>query len=197
METKLEALQSQMNPHFTFNAMNSIQNYIIDNDIDNALMYLSEFAKLIRQTLQNSSKQLITLAEEINYLKSYTSIENMRFNNKIRITFTYEDLAINKIRIPPMLLQPFVENVFVHAFDKHKKNPMLTICFSKKQNILHCEIMDNGKGMGKTTSGQMHESKGLKLVSERLNLLNKKNFTSIKVSSKIGEGTRVLVRLQL
>ena len=197
VETKLEALQSQMNPHFTFNAMNSIQNYIIDNDIDNALMYLSEFAKLIRQTLQNSSKQLITLAEEINYLKSYTSIENMRFNNKIRITFTYEDLAINKIRIPPMLLQPFVENVFVHAFDKHKKNPMLTICFSKKQNILHCEIMDNGKGMGKTTSGQMHESKGLKLVSERLNLLNKKNFTSIKVSSKIGEGTRVLVRLQL
>lgn len=197
VETKLEALQSQMNPHFTFNAMNSIQNFIIDNDIDNALMYLGEFAKLIRKTLDNSSQQSISLEEELSYLKSYTTLENMRFNNKIDIVIEYDELEIDDIEIPPMLIQPFVENAFVHAFDKTLRNPKLSIIFSVIDNLLQCEITDNGKGMSETASGQIHHSKGLKLVAERLNLLNKTLVNNFEIQSEINKGTTVLLQIQL
>ncbi|SEB07322.1 Two component regulator propeller [Flavobacterium gillisiae] len=197
VETKLEALQSQMNPHFTFNAMNSIQNYIIDNDIDNALMYLGEFAKLIRKTLDNSSQRFITLVEEISYLKSYIALENMRFNNKVKVKVNCIDLNSNMLEIPPMLIQPFVENVFVHAFEKNHPNPKLTITFSLNENTLQCEISDNGKGMAKTTSGQMHQSKGLKLVTERLYLLNKSVVNKFKINSELGNGTIVILQIEI
>lgn len=196
VETKLEALQSQMNPHFTFNAMNSIQNYIIDNDIDNALMYLGEFAKLIRKTLDNSSQPFITLSEEISYLKSYIALENMRHNNSIDVEINYDAIDIQELDIPPMLIQPFVENVFVHAFKSEHTNPKLTITFSVKDNFLSCKIIDNGSGMSDTLSGQMHKSKGMLLVTERLNLLNKTSVNKFNVSSKIGVGTSVVLQLQ-
>jgi len=197
IEIKLTALQSQMNPHFTFNAMNSIQNYIIDNDIDNALMYLSEFAKLIRQTLDHSSQLKISLEQEISYLKSYITLENMRFNNKVLVNFNFEGLNIDMILISPMLLQPFVENVFIHAFDKDHKNPTLNIKFLLKKTCLCCEIADNGKGMSKTNSGQIHQSKGLKLVVERLYLLNNNELNNFKIHSEINKGTTVYVNLKI
>tara|TARA_R110001583_G_scaffold69696_1_gene197562 strand:+ start:3768 stop:6836 length:3069 start_codon:yes stop_codon:yes gene_type:complete len=197
VETKLEALQSQMNPHFTFNAMNSIQNFIIDNDIDNALMYLGEFARLIRKTLDNSSQQSISLSEEISYLETYTKLENMRFNNKINIVINYGDLEINDLEIPPMLIQPFVENTFVHAFDKSSKNPMITISFSTKDTFLQCKITDNGKGMSKTSSGQLHQSKGLKLVRERLSLINTSLVNNFEIQSDKNTGTTILLQIQI
>ncbi|NOR29008.1 MAG: hypothetical protein GQ540_10830 [Lutibacter sp.] len=196
LETKLEALQSQMNPHFTFNAMNSIQNYIIDNDTDNALMYLSEFAKLIRKTLDNSSHQKISLTEEISYLKSYITLENMRFENKITIHIHKNNLNTNSVFMPPMLIEPFVENVFIHAFDAKHPNPTLTINFSIKNNSLQCEIIDNGKGIQKSTLGKLHKSKGLKLVTERLYLLNKSGLNNFNIRSN-AQGTTVLLNLQL
>ena len=95
---------------------------------NNALMYLGEFAKLIRKTLDNSSQAFITLAEEISYLKSYTSLENMRFNNKVQVSFDYKNVPIQEVDIPPMLIQPFVENAFVHAFSKeHNKYPLVPL----------------------------------------------------------------------
>jgi len=197
VETKMEALQSQMNPHFTFNAMNSIQNYIIDNDIDNALMYLSEFAKLIRTTLDNSSKHLILLAEEINYLKSYMVLENMRFNNKVEISINYDRLETNNIEIPPMIIQPFVENAFVHAFNKDHINPKIIIEFYIENQLLICVIEDNGKGLGETSSGQIHHPKGIKLVKERLALLNKNNNNSFKITSEEGKGTKTTLQFKL
>ena len=197
VEIKLEALQSQMNPHFTFNAMNSIQNYIIDNDIDNALMYLSEFAKLIRQTLDHSSKLKISLAQEISYLKSYIALENMRFNNKVSVQFNLDGLDTNYIMMPPMLIQPFVENVFIHAFDKDHKNPSLNLKFSLNKNLLSCEIADNGKGMSKNSSTQMHESKGLKLVIERLSLINNNDPNSFEIHSALNKGTIVYIHLKI
>jgi len=197
VETKLEALQSQMNPHFTFNAMNSIQNYIIDNDIDNALMYLGEFAKLIRKTLDNSSQPYISLAEEISYLKSYIALENMRYNNKVEICINYENIEIQEIDIPPMLIQPFVENVFVHAFKIEHNNPKLLIEFSIKDDLMNCVVEDNGAGMSETASGQIHQSKGMKLVSERLNLLNKSSVSNFEIQSEMDKGTSVILKFQL
>ncbi|RXM42664.1 hypothetical protein BOW57_15890 [Flavobacterium sp. YO64] len=197
-ETKMEALQSQMNPHFIFNAMNSIQNYIIDNNTDDALMYMGEFSKIIRQTLNNSSVQKIALSDEIEYLKSYVALENMRFRNHIQFELIVdEELDLFEIEIPPMLIQPFIENVFVHAFDSHSANPKLTLSFTKQNNFLLCKIIDNGKGMQLMNLSKLHTSKGINLAKERISLFHNGNSNSIIITSKLNEGTTIELHLQI
>jgi hypothetical protein len=196
-ETKLEALLSQMNPHFTFNAMNAIQDYIISNDIDNSLKYIGEFAKLIRKTLENSSKQTITIEEEIEYLKSYIIIENMRFDNRIETAFCIgAEVDAYHSKIPTMLLQPFVENVFVHAFNASHPSPKLTISFEMlSKNILECKIIDNGMSLNATKKTKIHQSKGIQLTKERLSLLQNSNVNPIDIQLTENKGTTVTIRL--
>lgn len=196
-ETKLEALLSQMNPHFTFNAMNAIQDYIISNDIDNSLKYIGEFAKLIRKTLENSSKQTITIEEEVEYLKSYIIIENMRFDNRIETEFQIGDeVDVYHSKIPTMLLQPFVENVFVHAFNAAHSSPKLTISFEMlSKNILECKIIDNGMSLNAAKKTKFHQSKGIKLTKERLSLLQNSNVNPIDIQLTENNGTTVTIRL--
>lgn len=196
-ETKLEALLSQMNPHFTFNAMNAIQDYIISNDVDNSLKYTGEFAKLIRKTLENSSKQTITIEDEIEYLKSYTIIENMRFDNRIQVDFHIgTDVDVYHSKIPTMLLQPFVENVFVHAFNASFPSPKLTISFEMlSKNILECKIIDNGMSLTATKKIKFHQSKGIQLTKERLSLLQNSNVNPIDILLTENDGTTVTIRL--
>ena len=194
-ETKIEALQSQMNPHFIFNAMNSIQNFIIDNDIDNSLKYMGEFSKLIRKTLHNSSHQYISLAEEISYLKTYIELENLRFQNKIDIKIKFNNIDVNTTTIPPMLLQPIIENVFKHAFNNNSNNSKLTIDFNQKNDFLICSIIDNGKGFNSNLNIAEHQSKGIKLVNERLQLLNLPS-DSFSITSSALKGTIVTITLK-
>jgi hypothetical protein len=196
-ETKLEALLSQMNPHFTFNAMNAIQDYIISNDIDNSLKYIGEFAKLIRKTLENSSKQTITIEEEVEYLKSYIIIENMRFDNRIETEFHVgNDVDVYHSKIPTMLLQPFVENVFVHAFNASHPAPKLTISFEMlSKNILECKIIDNGMSLKASKKSKIHHSKGIQLTKERLSLLQNSNVNPIDIQFTENSGTTVTIRL--
>ncbi|MBF4472630.1 histidine kinase [Flavobacterium sp. HJJ] len=197
-ETKMEALQSQMNPHFIFNAMNSIQNYIIDNNIDDALMYMGEFSKLIRQTLDNSSKLRINLADEIQYLQTYVRLENMRFQNQIAFELIIdEELDLFETEIPPMLIQPFIENVFVHAFDSHSTNPKLVLSFRQRDNYLFCEIIDNGKGMVSVNINKLHTSKGIALAKERIALFQVDNENPITIFSNPNKGTTVVLKLQI
>jgi ligand-binding sensor domain-containing protein len=196
-ETKMEALQSQMNPHFIFNAMNSIQNYIIDNNTDDALMYMGEFSKLIRQTLNNSSQQRITLTDEINYIQSYIKLENMRFKNKIKFELVLEDdLDLFETEIPPMLLQPFIENVFVHAFDSNSKDPTLTLSLKQTGNYLYCKIKDNGKGMLTENLNKLNTSKGIKLAKERIILFQQDANNAVNIFSS-PTGTSVILRLDV
>ncbi|MFV5702082.1 histidine kinase [Flavobacterium sp. XS2P12] len=196
-ETKMEALQSQMNPHFIFNAMNSIQNYIIDNNTDDALMYMGEFSKIIRQTLNNSSAQRIALSNEIEYLQSYIKLENMRFKNQVEFELIIdEELDLFETEIPPMLIQPFIENVFVHAFDSHSVNPKLILWFKQRDNYLFCEIIDNGKGMMSGGLNKLHASKGIDLAKERIALFQEDNENPISISSNPNEGTTVVLKLQ-
>lgn len=194
-ETKIEALQSQMNPHFIFNAMNSIQNFIIDNDIDNSLKYMGEFSKLIRKTLHNSSLQYISIAEEISYLKTYMELENLRFQNKIDIKIKFNNIDVDETTIPPMLLQPIIENVFKHAFDSNSKNATLTIDFNQKNDYLVCKVTDNGKGFNSKFNIAKHQSKGIKLVKERLQLLNLPSDCFL-ITSKALKGTIVTITLK-
>lgn len=197
-ETKIEALQSQMNPHFIFNALNSVQNYIIDNHSDTALMYLGEFSKLIRQTLENSAKIKVSLEEEIDYIERYIQLENMRREQKVIVKVVISDeIDQSETFVPPMIIQPFVENVFVHAFDYQALNPELLISFySESDSVLVCEIKDNGKGFSPNTS-KIHKSKGIKLVKERLGLLQNLNDNTIEISSNNTIGTKVLIRFSL
>jgi len=198
-ETKLEALLSQMNPHFMFNAMNAIQNYIISNDVDNSLVYIGEFAKLMRKTLENSSKQSITIAEEIEYLQSYITIENMRFDNRIVCAFQIApDVDVDSCEIPTMLLQPFVENVFVHAFDYFHSTPKLTVSFTMvSEHLLECKIGDNGKGFVKSNIDKNRPSKGIQLAKERLALLEGKNENAVTIQHNKNKGTTITVRLKV
>ncbi len=196
-ETKMEALQSQMNPHFIFNAMNSIQNFIIDKNTNEALMYLGEFSKLIRKTLENSSKQLISLQDEINYLKSYITLENMRLKNKVTILFQVDDtIDLVDTEIPPMLIQPFIENAFIHAFDSHSLNPTLVIQLSQNNNHIFIEIKDNGKGIINDAKNKISTSKGIKLVSERIDLFQTDSTEPVKIVSVPNHGTTITIRLQ-
>ncbi len=197
-ETKMEALQSQMNPHFIFNAMNSIQNYIIDNNTDDALMYMGEFSKIIRQTLNNSSVQRIALADEIEYLQSYIKLENMRFKNHVAFELILDNkLDLFENEIPPMLIQPFIENVFVHAFDSRSVNPKLILSFKQQDNYLFCEIIDNGKGMQSENLNKLHTSRGIDLAKERIALFQFENSNPILISSVINEGTTVVLKLKI
>ena len=188
-----------MNPHFTFNAMNAIQDYIISNDIDNSLKYIGEFAKLIRKTLENSSKQTITIEEEMEYLKSYIIIENMRFDNRIETEFHIGDeVDAYHSKIPTMLLQPFVENVFVHAFNASHPSPKLTISFEMlSKNILECKIIDNGMSLNAAKKTKIHHSKGIQLTKERLSLLQNSNVNPVDIQLTENNGTTVTIRLKV
>jgi len=196
-ETKMEALQSQMNPHFIFNAMNSIQHYIIDEKVDNALLYMSEFSKLIRQTLNNSSKHKIRLEEELAYIASYISLENMRASNRVTYKLTLSPtIDAFEIEIPPMLIQPFVENVFIHAFDSSIAEPLLLIDLQCVNEDLIITISDNGKGID-TIASDFFSSKGIRLTNERIQLISGSQDKMIQFSSNYPSGTVVQLTIPL
>jgi sensor histidine kinase YesM len=192
-QTRLQALQGQMNPHFVFNAMNSIQNFVIDHKTDEALWYIGEFSKLMRQTLNFSSKKTIKLHHEIDYLKRYITLENLRRKHKVNFEIIVdESIDCKKIKIAPMLIEPLIENVFVHAFNTTKLNPEMKIKFSITDNNLICQIKDNGKGFNPIKT----ESKGLNLVSERLKILSSDNKNRLTVE-KLEQGTLAIIEIPL
>lgn len=197
-ETKLDALLSQMNPHFTFNAMNTIQDFIISNDVDNSLLFISELAKLMRLTLDNSAKKSITLEEEISFLKTYIKLENLRFGNRISVSIELDKAIDYHIRIPVMLLQPFVENVFVHAFNENHPNPKLNITFTmKSMQLLECKIIDNGNGKASFSKIKLHESKALKLAEERLQLTQPEIENPIITDFTENDGSSIVIVLKV
>lgn len=196
-ETRHEALVAQMNPHFTFNAMNAIQDFVINNDTDNSLRYISKLAWLMRQTLDNSRQQLIPLKDEIEYLKAYIEIENMRFDNRIEFKLEINsDIDIYTQEIPVMLLQPFIENVFVHAFTEEHPQPRLLLHFSiTPEQLLECRIEDNGIGAASATKQKLHSPKGTQLAIERLELLQPEIRNGFTISqTALGTTIVVLIR---
>ena len=178
LESRLEAIRSQMNPHFIFNAINSIQNFIIDSDTNRALHYTSEFSKLIRQTLENSREKLITLDKEIEFLQRYVSIQHLRFDSVKTTISVGNNIVASHIQIPPLLIQPMLENAFEHAFDSDSRNNKITINFNIVEHSLVCIIEDNGVGYDTIKTRKHHNSKGLKLIAEKIDLLNQEYHTN-------------------
>ncbi|MBX2925656.1 MAG: histidine kinase [Chitinophagaceae bacterium] len=178
-EAEMLALRAQMNPHFIFNSLNSINRYIVKSDQATASLYLTRFAKLIRLILDNSNSKSITLANELQALSLYMEMESIRFEKK----FTYSiecDATINPetIYVPPLIIQPYVENAIWHGLLHKETAGHLWVCISKKRsNLLQCIIEDDGIGREKakalkSKSASNKKSLGMKLTENRLGLLS-------------------------
>lgn len=197
-ETEMKALRAQMNPHFIFNALNSIADYINKNDARSADYYLGKFAKLMRGILENSEEKEISLSEELKMLEFYMDLESLRFKNK----FNYEvkiadDINPENTLIPPMILQPFVENSILHGLAKKENDGKITIHIDKTEDLLKCTIEDNGIGR-KNPNENLNKSYGVKLTRERIALFDKsKNSDSGVFYTDLETGTRVELRLPL
>ena len=176
---ELKALRAQMNPHFMFNSLNSIQHFILTNKAADAGKYLNKFAKLMRMILNNSDKSQITIREEVEYLQLYIELEAMRFDNKFDWKIDIEDrIDTDYIEIPAMLLQPYVENAILHGLTPLKSGGHLEISMRMQGNNLLCRIKDNGIGrdrareMRQLSGRKDHHSLGMKITSDRLELIN-------------------------
>jgi hypothetical protein len=175
----LTAIRSQMNPHFFFNALNTIQSYIFENDRQNAGNYLSKFSKLTRMVLEMSGRDLVTLSEETDALLLYLELEKARFTADFSFEMQFaENVEKELIRIPPMLLQPYVENAVKHGLLHKKGQKRLLLRFSREQQLLTVEITDNGIGRKRSQElnkirNEHHESFSSEANQKRLELLNK------------------------
>ena len=193
VKAKLEALRSQMNPHFIFNSINSIQNYIIDKNVDDALMYMGYFSNLIRQTLDNSTYSHIPLFNVIDYLETYIKVENIRFDNKIKLEVESKTIDLEKTSIPPMLIQPLVENAIVHGFKDVKKEFKIRITFIKQDEYIKCSIHDSGVGFDINKKEKSKAFHALEALKERVLLLQGKNKKELEISSSPSGTTIVLL----
>ncbi|MFN0176786.1 MAG: sensor histidine kinase [Saprospiraceae bacterium] len=196
------ALQAQMSPHFIFNCLNSIQNFILKNDSDAAVLYLAKFAKLVRSSLNASVEGSVRLEEEISMLNHYLTLEQLRFKK----TFGYQievDPKLNQehTQLPPLIVQPFVENAVLHGMKDMKKEGLILIKFYPENGMLCVEIQDNGLGLQQEKSKSGEVSLGGSITRRRLELLNEQSTKDdISVAYRTpegGTGTIVLIRLPL
>ncbi len=205
-ELEMKALRAQMNPHFIFNALNSIQNFILDNNSREASKYLSRFAKLIRMILDNAETPVITVARKIEFLKLYIEIEALRFNNEFEYDIVVSDkINLYETEIPNMLIQPFVENAIWHGLMHKTGNRHIEIhFFIERVGLLCCQIKDNGIGRTlaneKKSNRESHTSRALHITQERMNILNMNNqekawFEIIDQFDKKGQAAGTCVNL--
>lgn len=177
-EWRMKALRSQMNPHFIFNCMNSIDLYILKNDAENASRYLNKFARLVRLILNHSDEMTIPLSKEIEMLKYYIELEALRFDTPFEHTIIInKNINTEETEIPSMLIQPYVENAIVHGLRHKKGKGYLKIEILRRGTILHCIIEDDGIGRKASAvinaqRSATHTSKGLKLTEERLRIMD-------------------------
>jgi ligand-binding sensor domain-containing protein len=173
---KMQALQTQMNPHFIFNALNSIQHYLTIGKGEQAMIYLAKFAKLIRMIFEYSKKFSIVLTDEIAFLKLYLELEKVRFKNKIEVNFSVNlDIYTDDFKVPSLLIQPIIENSFKHGLLHKESGSKIQIIFMNENGWLKCIIEDNGIGREKAKKiwkykTKKHNSSGLKITEERLNM---------------------------
>lgn len=205
-ELKLASLRSQMNPHFIFNSLNSIKRFVIENNQNQALFYLNKFSKLVRKILSSSIEQNISLAEEIEIAMLYLNLENIRFDNSIDIDIHIDqELATHAIKVPALILQPFIENAIWHGLSPKKGDKKIMIAIYKKDNNLEFIVEDNG--IGRKKAQVLNERKiskqrsyGLRLTEERLRSYSKFNkgeyklkFYDLVDDSDASQGTRVVL----
>ncbi|HEX8575946.1 MAG TPA: histidine kinase [Flavobacterium sp.] len=182
----LQSLRREMNPHFIFNSLNSVNQFISENNELEANKYLTSYSNLMRNMMENSNKDFITLSNEIEQLKKYLNLEHLRFSDKFDYEIKLDEaLDADAVYIPNMLLQPHLENAIWHGLRYTEEKGFLKLHFKLEKTWIKVTIEDNGIGLTKskelkTTNQKVHESRGLKNTLERINLLNElyhKNIT--------------------
>ncbi|WP_298262741.1 sensor histidine kinase [uncultured Lutibacter sp.] len=200
-ELKMTALQSQMNPHFLFNSLNSINNFVLKNEVEKASDYITKFSRLIRVILNSSSSPTSTLSEELGILSLYVKLEQMRVSGGFDyIVEVDENLNLDGIKVPPLFLQPFIENSIWHGIMKKEGSKEIKLIIKRANDNVLCIIQDNGIGINKAKELE-HMSKkrkffGTEATENRIRILYKNKDVKIEtkdISSEEKTGTQVLV----
>ena len=177
-ELEMQALRAQMNPHFIFNCLSSINRFILKNETEAASNYLTKFSRLIRTVLTNSKKSFISLEDELEMLRLYLEMEKLRFKDSFDYSITFvNSIDDGNVFLPPLLLQPFAENAIWHGLMHKEGQGKLEFELSVDDKVLTCAISDNGIGRSKAAalrskSAEKQKSLGLQITKERLALLN-------------------------
>lgn len=207
LKAKLEALRAQMNPHFIFNCLTSIDNLIQMDEKEKATLYLSKFAKLIRSILENATNNTVPCWKDIETLKLYLELEELRWDKKFSYQVIVADEIINgDYKVPPLIIQPFVENAIHHGLlNKIEGDKKLLIRVSVAKNLIQYLIEDNGVGRVKANEYKQlnkssHQSLGMQITTDRINLFNRHNEGFVKITDLVNElmqpcGTRVTIEL--
>jgi tetratricopeptide (TPR) repeat protein len=187
-ELEMQALRAQMNPHFIFNSLNSINRFILQNNRAQASEYLTKFSKLVRMILQNSQASLISLESELESLELYLQMETLRFD----FHFSYKisvpkDLDIDLLKVPPLIIQPYVENAIWHGLMHKEEKGQLDIEVSQEDGYLYFKISDNGIGRKQAAalaskSATKHKSMGLRITADRIAMMQRSNGTESPVT---------------
>lgn len=204
-ELKMTALQSQMNPHFLFNSLNSINNFVLKNDVENASDYITKFSKLIRVILNSSSSPTSTLSEELSILKLYVKLEQMRiaggFKYKVEVG---DDIPVDQIKVPPLFLQPYIENAIWHGITKKEGDKLIKLTITRDDNIIKFQIFDNGIGIDKNKENKhmSHKRKffGARATEDRIKILYQDKHVKVHtedVSKGDVTGTVVTVSFEI
>ena len=206
-EIKLESLQSQLNSHFIFNALNAIQNYIFTNEEVKANEYLNKFSRLIRGYLEASKKQFIGLFEEIELLQLYLSLESLRSGEHFEYSISIDDNLDNTVQIPSNIVQPFVENAIEHGLKNKDEKGFLKIKWKAEGKLLVCMVEDDGIGremaLQKKKNHLKKQSLGIKIIRERINAIREFDRSDIDVEiadlypERKNKGTKVTIKMPL
>jgi len=206
-EAKMEALQSQMNPHFIYNCLSSLKLYVEKNETEKASYYINKFATLMREILNNARSELISLQQELETLMGYVEMEKMRYKEQFDFQVDiHPDVPVQDIKIPSLLIQPYVENAIWHGL-QHKKTGKGLLLLQVSMRNGKCEVMVEDNGIGRSTTvtprqqnNTLHPSHGLNITAERIDFYNKKYTANAKIeivdlkdAAGCPEGTRVIL----
>ncbi|MDO5977956.1 ligand-binding sensor domain-containing protein [Flavivirga spongiicola] len=195
---ELKALLNQINPHFIFNALNSIQQFVISNNVKTSLDYFNKFGKLIRASLEHSEMKFVSIDDEIQVIRNYVDLENLRFHNPIVLNFVVHDIDIYNVKIPPMFIQPIVENAIIHGLSEKETDKEINIHFEEFKEHILCSIHDNGLGR-KNKKSMKNKNSGMIITKKRLksvwNTNDKKDIEVVVEDLKEPTGTIVKIKL--
>jgi len=204
----MQALRAQMNPHFIFNSLNSINRFILQNNRAQASEYLTKFSKLVRMILQNSQASLISLESELESLNLYLDLEAVRFEHRFAYKISYpKDMDVEVLKVPPLVIQPFTENAIWHGLMHKEDKGQLDIDVNEENDHLYIKITDNGIGRKKageiaSKSATKHKSMGLRITKDRIAMLQKTNGSESPVKiidleheDGTAAGTEVIIKM--
>ena len=209
-ELEMQALRSQMNPHFIFNSLNSINRFILQNNKAQASEYLTKFSRLIRLILQNSQEALIPLESELESLQLYLELEAVRFDYHFDYKISVpNDMDIEVLKVPPLIIQPYVENAIWHGLMQKEEKGHLEIKLFQEEDSLCCRITDDGIGRKKAAelkskTASSHKSMGMQITASRIEMLQQKKQmdTYIKITDLVladgsAGGTEVMLKIPI